>query len=467
MDVKNIGGNREEFVKANDGEYYRNNCELRNGEIICSERNVIINNGYAHKLPDTCRLIDNYIFDRDNTRIISAERYVTEQETRAKIIAQNGSASTPQAINQQVSYFMKENFKENDAFLNSLGKINGFKISKLENGENLISIETEKGENVELTYGKHDQITSVRDQNSVIIGDNYLDKSKGIKEFSVPNAKHIGDRVLLNAHSLETLDAKNAGSIGEHSFTATHLRELDVPNLRNLGYGAFAIGNFCSINAPKLENMWGSNFFAINSQKSFAKTVFDSAKLPDQIDAFNQNPSQFIDKVVKNYLGIGISSPEDIKALPKEALTVVDLNNLSQMGSGCFYETFDLKKLNVPKLGPASHKPDLVLCSKKVLTDYETDFKQGEIFSPKSAFEEELFAKCVNAVADYQQMLLEQDNDSNQLVETQPETIQNSTRPSLSAQEAQDLLKSKFVAKAKDDEENITPVQDDSKDLCE
>ena len=169
MDIKPIGVNQEEFVKANDGNYYRNNCELRNGEIICSERNVIINNGYAHKLPDTCRLIDNYIFDRDNTRIISVERYVTEQETREKIIAQTGSTPNHDVLNSQVSYFMKENFKENDAFLNSLGKVNGFKISKLENGENLISIETEKGENVEVTYGKHDQITSVRDQNSVII----------------------------------------------------------------------------------------------------------------------------------------------------------------------------------------------------------------------------------------------------------------------------------------------------------
>ena len=214
----------DNYVKANDNKYYRYNYEYNN--IYYCTDNIVIDNFTVKKYPKEKYIVfDNYILDKENKTINTYDK----------------------------SY---------DGFVDNLKNIDSIKEIKIDKNTKKVII----NENIELIIDKYNRLTSYKDNDIKIVGDNFLRNCRYIKNIELNNALVIKDNFLENADCLEKVSIKNAKSIGNNFIRSDkELSELDLPNvLRIKDNFMYSNKNIESIFYNKVKSI-GNNFFYNNS----------------------------------------------------------------------------------------------------------------------------------------------------------------------------------------------------------
>lgn len=214
----------DNYVKANDNKYYRYNYEYNN--IYYCTDNIVIDNFKVKKYPKEKYIVfDNYILDKENKTINTYDK----------------------------SY---------DGFVDNLKNIDSIKEIKIDKNTKKVII----NENIELIIDKYNRLTSYKDNDIKIVGDNFLRNCRYIKNIELNNALVIKDNFLENAGCLEKVSIKNVKSIGNNFIRSDkELSELDLPNvLRIKDNFMYSNKNIESIFYNKVKSI-GNNFFYNNS----------------------------------------------------------------------------------------------------------------------------------------------------------------------------------------------------------
>ena len=214
----------DNYVKANDNKYYRYNYEYNN--IYYCTDNIVIDNFKVKKYPKEKYIVfDNYILDKENKTINTYDK----------------------------SY---------DGFVDNLKNIDSIKEIKIDKNTKKVII----NENIELIIDKYNRLTSYKDNNIKIVGDNFLRNCRYIKNIELNNALVIKDNFLENADCLEKVSIKNVKSIDNNFIRSDkELSELDLPNvLRIKDNFMYSNKNIESIFYNKVKSI-GNNFFYNNS----------------------------------------------------------------------------------------------------------------------------------------------------------------------------------------------------------
>lgn len=315
------------YTKGQDGKNYRFNSKDYSGRAFC-ENNVIIDNGQVVKLPTHCILLDTHIFDLKLNRVITYDTYKKEQE-HGEII------EDPQ----------------DDAFISSLGKIRKLEVIKGKDAERIVIVKTENGDDVSITFGKHNQILDIHDPNSTEIPDDYLYHSKNVRSFSAPKAVKIGNEVLRCSKTLQSINLPNVETIGNYFATISYLKKIDLPKLKELGEACFLSSSVTELNIPNLETMGDRCFAVINSLSQYARNFIDLVREDEQEDLFISDPEDLLKRAIE---ADGITEVELIKSLSNKGLTTFNAPSLRKIGDGSFKEN-DLVEFNAPQLQQVGH----------------------------------------------------------------------------------------------------------------
>lgn len=387
-----------QFVMATDGRYYRRNCEdYANFRSYC-ENNVIIDNGTAVKLSSDYMLLDDNIFDLKNNRVITYNTYKQEQR-----------------IGEMVEQHEGEN-----SFIDSLGKITKFEITKGDNKERILTIKKESGEDVILTFGRHNEVLDVHDPNITEIKDNYLAYSRNFRSLSAPNAVKIGDAVICGSDRIASLNLPNVEVIGNSFARSQNLKVIDMPKLREIGDWTFQSSVAEQINVPNLEKMGNYCFSNIYSVRTTANEIFTAIREEGQEELFMANPQSFLMAMAEG----DESSLDLFKNITQNPVTVFNAPKLTQMGSNCFKQN-DLVEFNAPLLQNVGENCFETTSISSFNCGEGVEMPSQQTFSVE---DEKLFDCCVDAVMTAQRRLLgieepSQDDVAEQVdTQTQPQT---------------------------------------------
>ncbi len=231
------------YIKADDGKYYRFNFEYDN--VYYCENNYIVDHGILYdnyaKNKERYILMDFYVLDLKEKRIFLHDKYI------------------------------EDSFIDS---INDLGNINKIDIKK--DGENrVINIILDKGtcqikldrKNKIISYVNND-IQEIRDKfmynvdgieeiemNNVLnIDDNFLPYCADIKKIELQSVKEINNNFLKSAYSINSINLPNVLRIGDNFLSGnTILEEINALKLEEVGF-RFLAGNdkLQSINFPNL-----------------------------------------------------------------------------------------------------------------------------------------------------------------------------------------------------------------------
>lgn len=188
-----------EYIKANDGKYYRYNYKSVN--TYYGPNNIIINNyDVITKYQDKERylIIDEYIIDLQ-------EKIITTYN------------------------------KIRDGFIDSINKIEDIIIEQ--KGENrIIKIKCRKNY-IEIEIDESNRIIGYKNNKIKKITEDFMGINKTLKTLELPNVEEIGDYCLIKNEELENLYAPNLKKIGNGFLKINNkLKTLTLPNLIDFGH---------------------------------------------------------------------------------------------------------------------------------------------------------------------------------------------------------------------------------------
>ena len=224
------------YVKANDGKFYKYDHELNN--IYYCFNNIIIDNYF----------VKNFSLDR----YIVFEHYILDMKEK-----------TIKLYDESL----------NDSFVNAFTDIEKIKIQKIDNIKKVII-----NENIEINLDKRNHIISYTNNNIKEIKDNFLYSNKFLESFDIRNTKVIGNNFLKDNRKLKNINLQNVISVGD-SFCANNsvIEQINMPKLIKAGK------DFCknnqqlkTIDLPILEYA-SDNFISYNS-------TIESINLPNLLE---------------------------------------------------------------------------------------------------------------------------------------------------------------------------------------
>ncbi len=242
----------DSYIFGADGKLYKSNMNVF-GYSYCAN-NIVVDANRLVMQYDKSKfiLIDNYLVDLSNKKIISLPD------------------------------------KQEDAFIKSIGKIQSINIYIDEAKNRVIEITPEVGEKVQIVVDKLNKMIQYKNMNVKEIGDKFLQLNKNLEEICIPNVEKIGEDFLYSNEKIRNIQFLKVKEIADGFMTSNQeIMALIMPNVKNIGNG-FMTSNkqIRLIQAPKLENI-GSNFLSLNS--SIAELDLPSVKTIGNSFMFNNS----------------------------------------------------------------------------------------------------------------------------------------------------------------------------------
>ncbi len=230
IDKDNIDFELKNYVKANDGKYYKYNYEINN--VYYCPNNIIIDNFEVKNLDKSNYLVfDYFILDLTNKKLLPYD-----------------------------------NSTVNDSFIKSIGEINSIRIenNKETNQKNIYI-----NDDIIIVLNKNNQMISYTNKKCTEIGDDFLYYQNTLETIDLINVIDIGKNFLnRNTDKLISINTPNVEHIGDNfmlQYWKGSIEKIEFPKLKTIGHNFFYNYNkIKSIYLPKVEEI-GDNFLCHNS----------------------------------------------------------------------------------------------------------------------------------------------------------------------------------------------------------
>ena len=250
-----------EFVRANNGKYYKYNYESGN-KYYCPN-NIIIDNFEVKKYPkEKYIILDYFILD-----LVKKKIYLYDADIQ-------------------------------DSFTDTIKNINKIEINK-SGTDKIININVDDNEeNIEIIIDKYNRIISYKNNVVKVILENFLIKNTVLKTIILQNTEYIYDDFLLHNNSLEYIDAPEVKEI-ERNFLKDNnsLKCVVFPKVKYIGCYfmpnnnvleyimtpeivtietnfLYSNKNIKVFNAPKLQFMEMFSFYELLKNNGYEKNVY-------------------------------------------------------------------------------------------------------------------------------------------------------------------------------------------------
>ena len=294
------------YVKANDGKYYKYNYEEDN--IYYCPSNIIIDNFEVKQLEkEKYILLDYFILDLVHKKI----------------------------------YLYDEGIE--DSFVDGLKNIKKINIIKLPNTEEKeIELILEEGNRVIIKIDKVNEIIEYTNNNLTEIGNYFLYFNNHLKRIDLSNLEYCGNYFLHDNIALESAHLPKLKEVGNY-FLQNHqnLKNLYAFELRKVGNGFLERNvNLYEIVAPKLKEV-GDDFLSQN----IYLTGFNAPKLEKIGDYFLNHNN------ILNYINLPCVKTIGTCFLCNNiALKDICLPKVETVGNSFMYFNTELKSVTFPKL---------------------------------------------------------------------------------------------------------------------
>ena len=218
------------YVKANDGKYYKYNCEI--GNVYYCEDNVIIDNFEVKEYPKEKYLVfDYFILDLQSKMASLYDLDIV------------------------------------DSFPDILDEIEKINIEKDGDKKTVVIKQRGQEDAVLLGLDRSNNLVSFRNNHVENIPNDFLSYNERLKVLEMENAVIIGDNVLCSNWDLETLELSNATIIGNSFLNENRsLCHIELPKVTNIGQGFLEYNQLISsCQFPSLEVI-GNYFMRCNKK---------------------------------------------------------------------------------------------------------------------------------------------------------------------------------------------------------
>ena len=218
------------YVKANDGKYYKYNCEI--GNVYYCEDNVIIDNFEVKEYPKEKYLVfDYFILDLQSKMASLYDLDIV------------------------------------DSFPDILDEIEKINIEKDGDKKTVVIKQRGQEDAVLLELDRSNNLVSFRNNHVENIPNDFLSYNERLKVLEMENAVIIGDNFLCSNWDLETLELSNATIIGNSFLNENRsLCHIELPKVTNIGQGFLEYNQLISsCQFPSLEVI-GNYFMRCNKK---------------------------------------------------------------------------------------------------------------------------------------------------------------------------------------------------------
>lgn len=182
------------YIKANDGKYYKFNYEINN--IYYCENNIIIDNSKVIKLKNEKEiLMDYFVFDLSSKKIYLYDK------------------------------------KINDAFIDTIGKIEKIDIIKKKDTKEIYIKEKDSRYIIVIILDKYNRIIGYKNDNVEIIDEDFMCLNKTLRYLSLRNVKSASHEFLSLNETLTVLNLPKVESVSSILCHNNSLVSLNMPNL--------------------------------------------------------------------------------------------------------------------------------------------------------------------------------------------------------------------------------------------
>ena len=209
------------YVKANDGKYYKYNCEI--GNVYYCEDNVIIDNFEVKEYPKEKYLVfDYFILDL--------------QSKMASLYDLDIVDSFPDILDEIEKINIEKDGDKKTVVIKQRGQEDAVLLG-LDRSNNLVSFRNNHVENIPndfLSY--NERLKGLEMENAVIIGDNFLCSNWDLETLELSNATIIGNSFLNENRSLCHIELLKVTNIGQGFLEYNQLiSSCQFPNLGDIG----------------------------------------------------------------------------------------------------------------------------------------------------------------------------------------------------------------------------------------
>jgi len=216
----------ENYVKANDGKYYKYNYEINN--IYYCPNNIIIDNSNVirtYEEKEKYIVIDYFILDLVNKKIFEYD-------------------------------------KISDPFVEGIQNIKKIDIIKDKNTQNkIIKIENTDSNIIYIEIDKTNRIISYANNYVEKIGDSFLEHNTTLKSLEMNSVKEIGNKFCYRNKYIKDISLNSVEKIGNNFFVNNMvLIQINLPSVKEIGENClYKARRLRIVHMPKLEKV-GSRF---------------------------------------------------------------------------------------------------------------------------------------------------------------------------------------------------------------
>ena len=308
------------YVRANDGKFYKYNYEIDN--VYYCPDNIIIDN-FEVKKYDKSRylIIDYFIIDmsKDNRSINSYDKSVNDER-------------------EFISFARKI---KRDSFCDAIKEIKKIDIENTTDGKR-ITILGSNDEYLEILVDNDGKIISLKMDNVYDVGNYFLYKNNSLQELCAPNLTSVGNRFLDNNNLLRKIEFPNLIKVG-NSFLWKNvlLEEVNLPKLE-------VVGNYFLDANTSLQRIELPNLMKVGDKFLHENVLIRELYMPKLTvvgDEFLYNNTFRGELNLSNLEIVG-----DYFMFCNDFLQELYAPNLTTVGDGFLYNNVSLHKLYVPKL---------------------------------------------------------------------------------------------------------------------
>lgn len=242
----------KEFVRANDGKYYKYNYEINN-KYYCPN-NIIIDNSKVKKYPkEKYIILDYFILDLVKKEIYLYDEWVNDNFTDT--INNINHIEITKSVSDRIIYIKVDNSDKNiEITIDKSNRIISYKNNMIEIIPDCFLLSNTTIKQIDLKKAKK-------------IGCNFLYVNECLENINIPNAKEIESNFLLNNQKLESIDLLNAEYIDDNFLQNNVILEyINIPQAKEIGNN-FLFSNKL-LRYINLLNAWiiGDNFLRYNKK---------------------------------------------------------------------------------------------------------------------------------------------------------------------------------------------------------
>ena len=308
------------YVRANDGKFYKYNYEIDN--VYYCPDNMIIDN-FEVKKYDKSRylIIDYFIIDmsKDNKSINLYDKSVNDER-------------------ESINFARKI---KRDSFCDAVKEIKKIDVENTTNGKK-VTILGSNDEYLEILVDNDGKIISLKMDNVYDVGNYFLYMNDSLQELCAPNLTSLGNRFLGNNNSLRKIESPNLIKVG-NSFLWKNvlLEEVNLPKLEVVG-NCFLDAN-TSLQRIELPNLMKVGDKFLHENVSLRELYMPKLKVVG--DEFLYNNTFRGELNLSNLEIVG-----DYFMFCNDFLQELYAPNLTTVGDGFLYNNVSLHKLYAPKL---------------------------------------------------------------------------------------------------------------------